>query len=450
MNTQERQATFSLASIYTFRMLGLFMILPVFSLYTHSLKFANPFLIGLALGVYGLTQACLQIPFGLTSDRIGRKPVIVFGLLLFMLGSVIAALSHDIYWIIVGRALQGAGAVGSALIALVADTTRDEHRLKAMSLIGMTIGLSFILAMILGPILNDWIGLSGIFWLTAAFALLGIFILFAFVPSPKSHLLHRDSEPVLSQFKNVLKSRELLRLDFGIFTLHATLMALFIIIPLFLTQHLALAAKSQWMFYLPVLLIACIIMFPFVGIAEAKRLIKPIFIIAVAALVLVELCLFFGVLSNSLLGFSILLCVFFTAFTLLEGILPSLISKIAPIGSKGTAMGVYSSAQFLGIFFGGTIGGLIVHDSGSRGVYLFCALLGLLWLFLAVTMKQPPYLSSQILKLNTQVGPDALKALKEKIKATPGVAEVLISAEEGIAYLKVDKRKLAKDAFSDF
>ena len=324
MSPLERRITLFLASIYGFRMLGLFMILPIFSLYANDFQGATPTLIGLALGVYGLTQAILQIPFGMTSDRLGRKPVIVFGLILFLLGSVIAAESHSIYGIIAGRAMQGAGAIGSALIALLADSTAEEHRLKAMSLIGMTIGFSFIVAMCAGPILDGWIGLSGIFWLIAGFAALGILIILAFVPTPKSHPVHRDSEPVFSQFKKILMMPELLRLDFGIFCLHAMLMALFVALPTTLTTHLHFALDQQWKLYVPVLIVACVMMMPFVIVAEAKRLMKPFFVGGIILFVLSQILL--GFFHDSVVVIGVILCFFFAAFTFLEASLPSLIS----------------------------------------------------------------------------------------------------------------------------
>ncbi len=400
MTTLERRATFSLASIYAFRMLGLFMILPIFSLYTAHLQYANATRIGLALGIYGLTQALLQIPFGMSSDRIGRKPVIILGLILFMLGSIIAATSHNIYGIILGRGIQGAGAIGSTLIALLADTTTEKNRLKAMSIIGMTIGFSFVAAMILGPILNNLVGLTGIFWFTALLALCGIIILVTLVPTPKSHLPDADIEPMLSQCKTILSNFELWRLNFGIFALHAMLMALFIVIPLMLIG-MGLSANKQWLIYVPVLMLACLFMLPLVIIAEAKQLLKPIFIAAVGLLVLTQLLLWY--LHHNILTTSIILCAFFTAFTLLEACLPSLISKIAPPGGKGTAMGIYSSSQFLGIFFGGTCGGLIVHQFGADSLFLFTSLIGIVWLLLAIPMKQPLYLAMRSTRSMTPV-----------------------------------------------
>lgn len=438
MNKQEKKTALLLASIYAFRMLGLFMILPIFSLYAVHFKYANATLIGLALGIYGLTQGILQIPFGMWSDRIGRKPIIFLGLVLFIIGSIVAACSHSIYGIIIGRAIQGAGAIGSTLTALVADATQEENRLKAMSIIGMTIGFSFMIAMILGPLLNNLIGLRGIFWFTAFLACIGILILWLLIPTPKTHHLHRDSEPVLSQFKKILLNKELLRLDFGIFSLHAILTALFIVIPITLANDAGLTENQQWIIYLPVLILSFIAMIPFIILAEAKRLMKPIFIGAIIILTLTQICFWF--VYHSLILTSILLFLFFTAFTFLEASLPSLISKIAPAGNKGTAMGIYSSAQFLGIFIGGLVGGIIFHHLGLTAIFIFCALLGLIWIAFAYTMRKPLHLSSKIISVGS-LNSDTARALQIKLLNIPGIKDAMICIDEQVAYLKVDKKE---------
>lgn len=446
MTRTERQTTFSLASIYVFRMLGLFMILPIFSLSAQNLQYANAGLIGFAMGIYGLSQAFLQIPFGMVSDRIGRKPVILFGLILFILGSVIAAEAQSIYGIIIGRAIQGAGAIGSTLIALLADNIAVENRLKAMSTIGMSIGFSFMIALILGPLIHHFFGLAGIFWLTALLAALGIIILFTLVPNPPKFYLHQDSEPVLNQFKKVLLMPELLRLNYGIFSLHAILMALFIALPLYLTAYTGLDENQQWQIYLPVLIAACITMLPLIIVAETKQMIKPIFIIAVLCL---SLCaLLFHFMPPSRITVALNLWIFFTAFTVLEGILPSLISKIAPIQSKGTAMGIYSSSQFLGIFFGGSLGGILLHRLGMNGIFVFCSAMGAVWLLFALTMQKPAYLSSKIVNL-AATNLTRIPALQASLLAVKGVKEALISVEERAAYLKIDKKQFIESELSE-
>ena len=436
MTPSERKITFSLAAIYSFRMLGLFMILPVFSLYTTKLAHATPILIGIALGIYGLIQAILQIPFGMSSDRLGRKPVILFGLILFIIGSVVAAMSHSIYGIIAGRALQGAGAVGSVLVALLADTTAEENRLKAMSIIGLTIGFSFILAMMVGPLINNFFGLSGIFWLTAVLAVIGILVLYT-IPVPKTHTFHRDSEPVLNQLGKTFRMPELLRLNFGIFSLHGMLMALFIVIPLTLISSTGLPEKDHWMIYVPVLILSAIGMIPFIIIAEAKRKMKPVFVGAILTLTITDFL--FEFFHYSTFGISVLLWFFFTAFTVLEGILPSLISKTAPAGSKGTAMGIYSSSQFLGIFCGASIGGYVFNHYGANATFTFCGILGLLWAVVAITMKKPLHLSSKIVHIG-KVSPAQAQELQAKFLAMSGVFDAMIVPDEEVAYLKVDRK----------
>lgn len=441
----KKSIPFALASIYAFRMLGLFMVLPVFSLYTNTLVAATPFLIGLALGIYGLTQALFQIPLAMISDRIGRKPIIIGGLILFIVGSVVAAMSHTIYGMILGRALQGAGAIGSTIMALAADLTPEEQRLKVMAVIGLTIGFSFMLAMLLGPIINGWFKLSGIFWLTAMLATGGIFILYL-VPTPKRLVFHRDSETVIGQFKKTLLAPQLARLDWGIFSLHAMLMALFLVIPNLLLRN-GYTAEQQWMIYLPVLIIAALAMLPFVIIAEKKRLLKTFFVGAIAVLVVINLSLNF--VTTHIVLLSIALCLFFTAFTFLEACLPSLISKISPIGNKGTAMGIYSTAQFLGIFVGGSVGGWILNHIGINGVFLFCIVLGSLWLLLAITMQEPLYLSSKILPFHADLSLQEANAIEQRLAAIAGIEEVLVDINEKVIYLKVDKL-VFKEASIDF
>ena len=386
MTGAERRAALSLAGIFSLRMLGLFMIYPVFALYARTLPDATPFTIGLALGIYGLTQAILQIPFGFLSDRFGRKRIIAMGLVLFAAGSVLAALSHSIDGIIAGRLLQGAGAVGSAILALAADLTRERHRTKAMAIIGMTIGLAFAFALVAGPVLNSLIGVSGIFWLTAALALAGIGVLFGLVPRPVRSPPQEDAEAVPALFRRVLSDRELLRLDFGIFVQHAILTASFLSVPLVL-RAAGVQSHDQWFVYLPVLALSVLFMVPCIIIAERGGRLKPVFLGGVAALAAAELLLFAG--HAHLPVVLLALTLFFTGFNLLESMLPSIISRVAPPHAKGTALGVYSSAQFFGIFVGGALGGAVQGWLGFAGAFGFSALLAALWLLVAVAMHPP-------------------------------------------------------------
>ncbi len=435
-NTFERRAVLSLAAIFSFRMLGLFMILPVFTLYANQLHGATPWLIGITLGVYGLTQALLQIPFGMCSDRFGRKPIITLGLVLFGIGSVVAAMSHSIAGVMIGRALQGGGAIGSTLIAMIADVTREDKRTQAMATIGITIGVSFSIAMVLGPVLNQWIHVNGIFALTALLAVGGLLILHTVVPTPQKLLRHTDSQPVPELFKEVLTNSQLLRLDIGIFIQHAILTATFIVIPVALFQGGHIPEARQWMVYLPVLLISFCIMVPMIIIAEKKRRMKPIFLISIALLMLAQALLALLHHSAWLMGLSLL--IFFTGFNVLEASLPSLISKIAPAGSKGTAMGVYSSSQFLGIFFGGMIGGWLYGQHHFSAVFWGCAALALVWLVIAATMQKPRHVSTHIVNVDN-ISAQQAQSLLTQWRQVAGVIDVAISTAEGVAYLKVDK-----------
>ncbi len=447
MLPSERRAVFSLASIYALRMMGLFMILPVFSLYAQTLEGYTPTLIGLAIGIYGLTQAALQIPFGMASDHFGRKPVIIFGLIIFAIGSVVAASADTMNGVILGRALQGAGAIAAAVMALVADLTREEKRLGAMAVIGMSIGAAFAVSLVAGPLFNNWIGVDGIFWLTAGLALLAIAVLHFVVPTPVHSRLHRDTQTVPAQLKNVIRNGELLRLDFGIFCLHMMLTATFVVMPLVLRDHVGLASVHHWYVYLPVMLLAMALMVPFVIVAEKKRRIKTVFSLAVLTLALAELS--FMEFDNSLAGMVFGLMLFFIAFNVLEATLPSLVAKVVSPDNKGTAMGMYSSSQFLGAFFGGTLGGWLYGAQGLEAVFLMCSVIAVVWFFIAATMQNPRYLSSHLVRVGPISKEQAQHLVGEFTKVT-GVAEAVVIAEDGVAYLKVDLHALDREALKAF
>ncbi len=444
---REKRAGQALALIYAVRMLGLFMILPVFSVYAETLGDATPVLAGIALGIYGLTQGLLQIPYGMLSDKFGRKPVITFGLLLFAAGSLVAAFSDSIYGIIVGRALQGSGAVAAALMALAADLSREEHRLKMMSFIGVSIGFAFAVAMVLGPLLNRFIGMSGLFVFTAVLALLAILILFTWVPKPETSVFHRDAQAEPTEILHVLSDGQLLRLDYGIFVLHMVLMASFIALPLVLQNRIGFDVHRHWQLYLPVFLLSVALMVPFIIQAEKKRRMKQVFLGAISALLLAEAGLF--AFSDSLFSVALILIVFFTAFNLLEASLPSLVAKMAPADRKGTAMGVYSSSQFLGAFAGGWLGGFSYQQWGGDGLFLICTLIVLSWLLLAVTMKTPRYLSTYVLNIG-KIPPRDINRMIAELVSVQGVAEASVAADEGIAYLKVELHALDEDKLLEY
>ena len=443
MSEQEKRASLGLAGIFSMRMLGLFMILPVMALYTEHLDGITPVLLGLSISIYGLTQALLQIPFGLMSDRFGRKKIITIGLLLFLIGSVVAAMSTTIYGIIMGRALQGSGAVAAAIMALAADLTLEQNRTKIMATIGISIGVSFGVAMVLGPVLASFIGLQGIFWFTALLAAAGIFLLYNVVPEAKNIAVHRDAEPIPALMGKVLKDTQLLRLDFGIFCLHLVMTAMFVVLPLLMRGKLGLAAENHWMVYLPVLGLSVVAMVPFIIIAEKKRKMKLVFVSAIATLSLASLGLY--LFSGSLWGMVASLFVFFTAFNLLEARLPSLISKIAFAGGKGTAMGVYSSAQFFGAFCGGLIGGLVWSQYGLLDVFLVCAVILFVWFLVALSMKSPRHMSSLLKNVDVETDEQA-KQITDKLLAVKGVLDVGISVDDSTAYLKVDNELLDEAA----
>jgi predicted MFS family arabinose efflux permease/copper chaperone CopZ len=443
MSKEEKKASIGLAGIFSMRMLGLFMILPVMSLYTENLDDMTPLLLGLAISVYGLTQALLQIPFGLMSDRFGRKRIITIGLLLFIGGSIVAAMSTTIYGIIIGRALQGSGAVAAAVMALAADLTTEQNRTKIMATIGISIGVSFGIAMVLGPVMASFYGLSGIFWFTAVLATVGIVILHKIVPQPKNISVHKDAEPIPALMGKVLKDGQLLRLDIGIFCLHLVMTAMFVVLPLLMQGKLGIAAENHWMVYLPVLGLSVIAMVPFVIIAEKKRKMKLVFVGAVGVLSLASLGLY--LFSGSLWGMIGSLFVFFMAFNLLEATLPSLISKIAFAGGKGTAMGVYSSAQFFGAFCGGLIGGLVWDSYGLTSVFLVCSGVLFVWFLIALTMKSPRHMSSLLKHVDIQSSAQAT-AITDKLLAVKGVLDVGISVDDSTAYLKVDNELLDEAA----
>jgi MFS family permease len=384
MQPAEFRATTSLALVFSVRLLGLFMVYPVFAAYAGGLSGANPYLIGEALGIYGLTQGLLQIPFGLLSDKFGRKLMIVIGLLLFIAGSAVAAVSTSIGGLIFGRALQGAGAVGSVILAMLADLTSEGSRTKAMAVVGITIGGSFLIALVIGPVIASFVGVSGLFWLMGILGLVGIGLILLVVPSPRRIGVHRDAETVPAVLGAVLRDRALLRLDVGIFVLHAVLTAMFLVVPGLLRATLNVTPDGDWKIYLPVLLVSVLIMGAAVGFERRLRG-QGIFIAAIVALAASNALMAVG--GSSAVMLITALVAFFSAFNILEATLPSLVSKTAPAEAKGTALGVYSSLQFLGIFAGGAAGGWLDQHAGSGGVFTFTIALALLWLVVAIVLR---------------------------------------------------------------
>ncbi|MBN7795018.1 MFS transporter [Parahaliea mediterranea] len=380
MNALERRAVSALALLYSFRMLGLFMVLPLLALYATDLEGATPALIGLALGIYGLSQALLQIPLGWLSDRVGRKPVIVGGLLLFALGSLVAGLADSVQGVIAGRALQGAGAIAGTVMALVADLTRDEQRTKAMAIVGASIGLAFTLALILGPLVAAWGGLSAVFLLTVALALLGIVIVLGLIPGPGAAAAARE-EPVSGSLRRSLGEPELLRLNAGVFVLHFVLTASFLVIPGLLESGLGLPRERHWEAYLAAVLLSLLGVVVLMRRAERGGRPRQAFATGIGLLLLA-----LGLLAELPRPLAICagLWLFFVGFNYLEATLPSLVSKAVFAGGRGTAMGIYSTCQFLGAFAGGAVGGLIVQRYGGSVLLLTCLGLVVAWLLLAL------------------------------------------------------------------
>ncbi len=381
MSRAEKRAGVSLASIFALRMLGMFLILPVFAIHAHTLPGGdNLTLVGLALGAYGLTQAFFQIPFGMASDVFGRKRVIILGLLVFAIGSVVAALATDIYWTILGRVVQGAGAISAAITALAADLTREQHRTKVMAMIGSSIGLVFAFSLVIAPVLYAAIGMSGIFWMTGVLALTAIAVVIYLVPEPPPP--HPGPRVPL---REVLVNTQLLRLNLGIFILHMSQMMMFVVVPGLLISTGDLPLASHWKVYLPAVLISFVLMVPAIIYAEKRQKLRTVFVSAIILLLLTLLVL--GLQGNHFYVVMGGLLSFFVAFNTLEAMLPSLISRVAPPRAKGTALGVYNTTQALGLFLGGALGGWIAKHFGPQSVFVFAAGMSTLWLAAAITMQ---------------------------------------------------------------
>lgn len=435
MNSIERRSTFALSSIFALRMLGLFMIIPVFSVAGQRYHGATPALLGLAIGIYGLSQAVLQIPFSLLADRFSRKPLIVLGLALFALGGAVAALSTSIYGVIIGRAIAGSGAVSAVVMALLSDVTREEQRSKAMAVMGMSIGVSFLIAFSLGPWLTSQVGISGLFWVTTLMGMAAMLMLLL-VPRVERHY-QRQSQGYLGQLRQVLAMPDLNRLHVSIFMLHLLLTAMFVYLPSQLIDYAGIPLAHQGWVYLPLLLVSLLVAFPSIIIAEKYRKMRGIFITAVAAIVMGLVVMGFGAQGHYTLLIGVAL--FFIAFNVMEALLPSWLSKAAPIQSKSTAMGVNSTAQFLGAFFGGTLGGQLLAWHHTDWGWWSLAALAVVWLVLALRLRQPRYLSSVAIRLPAQTDTQQLTQQLLKIN---GIEEVALMPQEQVAYLKVDRQQV--------
>ena len=386
MSSVELRAGLSLAGVFGLRMLGLFLILPVFAVHAPQLAGGdNLLLVGIALGAYGLSQAILHIPFGMASDRWGRKPVIYAGLVIFAAGSFLAAGAHDIWTVIAGRTLQGAGAISSAVVALAADLTREQHRTKTMAMIGASIGSVFALSLVAAPALYRWIGMGGLFALTGLLSIGAIWTVKRMVPDAALSV-HAAPSGGAAMLREALLQPDLLRLNLGIFVLHLVQMAMFVVVPRMLVDA-GLALDDHWMLYLPVVLLSFALMLPPVLYADRRNRAKPVLLGAVALMLAVQVAL--AAAGGAPAALAVLLVAFFAAFNVLEALLPALVSRLAPARSRGTAIGVYNTTQTLGLFFGGLLGGALAKNFGSGALFLGCAVLCGLWLAAAAGMRAP-------------------------------------------------------------
>ena len=451
MSPIERRAVAALSGIFSLRMLGLFMFLPVFSVHAHEYAGHTPLLIGVAIGVYGLTQGVFQVPFGILSDRFGRKPVIAAGLLIFALGSVVAALADGIWGIVAGRALQGLGAVAAAVMALASDLTGEAHRTKAMACIGASIGAAFALALVLGPAVAGAAGVSGLFWTTAALAVLAVALLCLGVPDPP-RMANTGGAP-LAGLAAALRDGQMLRLDAGIFILHAVMIATFVALPIALRDRAGVEAADHWKVYVGVLLASIVFTAPLVVAADRHNRSRAVMLLGIALLGAALTGLAAASASapagtGAATGSVILIgcmVVYFVGFNTLEASLPAMVSRVAPMRARGAALGVYSTLQYLGAFFGGIAGGWLLGAGGERAALAACAGLCAGWVLIALGLRQPRRLSVERLSI-AAAGPEAADALTARLLAVPGVVEAVVVAEEQIAWIRVDRLQLDRSA----
>ncbi|ASK26554.1 MFS transporter [Neisseria chenwenguii] len=434
MFPHEWRASTTLSGVYALRMLGMFLVLPVLALYAANLPGAenNKAPVGLAMGMYGLTQALFQLPLGMASDKFGRKKTIYFGLIVFAAGSFMAAAANSLEMLVAARALQGAGAVSAAVTALLADLTRNEVRTRAMSMIGLSIGLTFSASLVAAPLMAEFIGVSGLFALTGVLTLISIAVVAWFTPDPEISKLHEDAQAQPARFGEVLQDRHLLGLDFGIFALHAAQMALFTALP-FALQQIGLEKIGQWKVYLPATLTGLIVMVPLIIVGETRGRLKQVFVLGIALIALAQIGLLFGLGSLALI--TACLIVYFIGFNVLEASLPSLVSKIAPADLKGTAMGVYNTMQSLGLFAGGAAGGMLFQHFGFNGVFAFCSGLMLVWLAVALAAPAP----KAVKNLSYPVGSrwqGNTGALQSALAEVAGIEAVAFSQDRQTVFIK--------------
>ncbi|NRA59535.1 MAG: MFS transporter [Psychrobium sp.] len=436
LNSIEKRAAISLALVFGLRMLGLFMIMPIFAIYGQELEGYSPMWVGIAIGAYGLTQALLQIPMGMLSDKYGRKVIILIGLLIFCAGSIVAGMSDSIIGVTIGRAIQGMGAIASTILALAADVTRDEQRPKVMATIGMCIGLSFAISLILGPVLVESIGLSGLFNLTAVLSLVGMLVVVFIAPNAVSKAPKGDTRAAPELIKDMLKDGQLLRLDVGIFVLHLVITSVFVVLPLMLV-NIDFSTPKHWQLYFPTLLLSFFFMVPLIIIGAKNDSMRKMY--RLSLLLLASSLALMYVFQQSFIGLFVAVILFFTAFNYLEASLPSLIAKFAPAGKKGTAMGIYSSSQFFGAFVGGIMGGVCLQYGGIGGVFATSTTLVLLWWLYTAGMVNPQLLKTFTLDAHAHDQHSA-ETMSQQLMTLEGVKEAVVIWDDKAAYLKVDAK----------
>ena len=447
MFPHEWRASTTLSGVYALRMLGMFLVLPVLAMYAASLPGAedNKTLVGLAMGIYGLTQALLQLPLGIASDKFGRKKTIYAGLVVFAAGSFLAAAADTLPLLVAARAIQGAGAVSAAVTALLADLTRDGVRTRAMAMIGLSIGLTFSVSLVVAPMIADVVGVRGLFLLTGILTVASIGVVAFMTPDPEFSKLHEDTQAQPARIGEVLKNRQLLNLDFGIFALHAAQMALFTALPFAMTQ-LGLEKIQHWKVYLPSTVAGLVVMVPLIIIGETRNRLKQVFILGIVCIAAAQIGLLSGMHSIWLI--TVYLIVYFIGFNVLEASLPSMVSKIAPSDLKGTAMGVYNTMQSVGLFAGGAAGGLLFQKYGFVGVFAFCSTLMLLWLVLAVLSPAP----KPVKNLSYPVGSvwqGNQEGLYHALSGLEGVEDISFSFDRQTVYIKVLQKGFDQAAAED-
>ncbi|TRW50481.1 MFS transporter [Aliidiomarina halalkaliphila] len=435
LNRTEKKAAIALASVFGLRMLGLFLIMPVMAIYGQVYPDYTPFLVGVAIGAYGLTQAFLQIPMGWLSDRIGRRPVIFAGLFVFALGSVVAAMAETMHGVIIGRVMQGAGAIAGAVLALAADSAREDQRPKVMAVIGMGIGLSFVLALIIAPILGEQIGMSGLFWFTAVLALGGMVMLWKVMPATHQKVPSRDVLPVPKELGRLLRDSQLGRLNFGVFVLHLVLTAWFVTLPLQMVEAGLAPQHHSWL-YLPTLILSFAVMVPMMIVLVRRQ--QQVLGMRLAMTLLVVALSVIALFSDQLWTIVLSVWIFFIGFNYLEASFPALLTQHAPAGSKGSASGLFTTCQFAGAFIGGAAGGYFYQQGGTLAVMLFAIALLVLWILASAGLRQVAATTRMNLSI-AGVPVEHTEALAAALIEQPGIEEAIVLPEEGTTYLKIKR-----------